>query len=278
MGALNIFVDGTWLWYQCGAGQVLANTTESPDYRFPLDFQKLGEVLLHHVRTQDAMCDRLGDRYLATSVFKLPDDFKDWPNRYTDLTSEQIEQTERGVHSRESFLRGALDAGFRDDAIFRPPVRDWTIRKLAQKRYQEKQVDAAVVALLVRSAITKPGDYHVIITGDSDILPAVRIAYPQYTNNVIVASAHPDELKAGHRQTSFSLFDFDFKFKPFFLQDNADKIIEGLHVHRCAECAKVFTLNKPLPKLSRPYCSLHRKKTAGQVVPRIAATSPSAIN
>ncbi len=119
-------------------------------------------------------------------------------------------------------------------------------------------MDAAVVALLVRAAITKPGDYHVLIAGDSDLLPAIRIAYPEYTNNVIVASTHPDELKAGHRQTSFSLFDFDFKFKPFFLQDNADKIIGGQHVHRCAECGKVFTLTKPLPKLARPYCSSHR--------------------
>lgn len=258
MGALNIFIDGTWLWFQCGAGQVLANTTDSLDYRFPLDFQKLGDVLLDHVREQDEKCEQLGDRYIATSIFTLPNDFDDWPNQYTDLTTEQIEQTKRGVHSRETFLRGALDAGFREDAIFRPAVRHWTIPKLVQKRYQEKQVDAAVVALLVRAAITKPGDYHVLIAGDSDLLPAIRIAYPEYTNNVIVASTHPDELKAGHRQTSFSLFDFDFKFKPFFLQDNAEKIIAGQHVHRCAECGKVFTLAKPLPKLARPYCSSHR--------------------
>ena len=36
-------------------------------------------------------------------------------------------------------------------------------------------MDTSVVALLVLYAITRPGDYHCVITGDSDILPAIKI-------------------------------------------------------------------------------------------------------
>jgi len=253
MAHLHIFIDGTWLFSQCSAGGSLSNTTAYPDRRFPLSFSKLNEALLRHVASK-APCDALGDLFIATSIFTLPADFDEWPSRYGDITSEQIEKTKRNVFARESFFKMATAGGYKEDAIFRPPIRDYIIRKLAQKRYQEKQVDTTVVALLVRSAITKPGDFHVMLTGDADMLPAIRVAYPAYTKNVCVCSTHPDELKPVHRQASFSLLDFDFDIPPYFLQDYAEEIIDGEHSYRCAECGKVFTIKNPLSKKARPYC------------------------
>ena len=258
MPKLNVFIDGTWLFVQCGPGQSLANASDQPDFPFPLDFSKLNNALLSHIQNSDVRCTEIGDCYFVTSIFSLPDDFDDWPNRYVQLTSEQVERAKRVVHAREQFARRALDARYKQDAIFRPPIREYIIRRLSEGRYQEKQVDTTVVALIVRSAIEHPDDVHVLLTGDADILPAVRVAYPAYTRNVAIATTHPDELQRRHRQTAFALLDFDFRIPPFFLQDKADKLIEGIHVHRCGECGKVFSLANPLPKYSRPYCKIHR--------------------
>lgn len=133
-------------------------------------------------------------------------------------------------------------------------MKGWILEKLRLKRYQEKQVDATVVALLVRSAIVSPDDVHVVITGDADVLPAIKVAYPEYSRNVMVATTHPDELKAENRQTAFSLSHFDFDIPPFYLQDHAANILGGAHVYACAHCHKAFARPKPIPAKARPCC------------------------
>jgi hypothetical protein len=260
MGHLNVFVDGTWLLHQCSAGGSLANSTDDPDHRFNLDFAKLNEALVGHVKAFGASCSGIGDAYISTSIFALPADFVDWPNRFDDITSEQIEKTQYAVRRREEFINRASKAGYLTEAVYRPPIRDYIIRKLADGKYQEKQVDTSVVALLVRSAITRKEDHHAVITGDSDILPAVRVAYPAFTKNVFVATTHPDELNPSHRQTAFSLVDFQFEVPPFFMQnkENAQKILEGECVYRCEECGVVFSMARAVPAGRRPRCSKHR--------------------
>jgi hypothetical protein len=240
----------------------MANSTDRPNSRFALDFAKLGAALLRHVQESGRPCDQIGDQYISTSIFALPPDFDDWPNQFEDISPDHIERTRHAVSLRETFVQGAVAAGYSTDAVYRPPIRDYIIRKLAERRYQEKQVDTSVVALLVRSAITQRNDYHVVITGDSDILPAVRVAYPEFTRNVFVSTTHPDELNPRHRQTAFSLVDFAFEVPPFYMQnkENAQQVIAGAHVYRCEECGLVFTLQRPVPQRSRPRCSLHRAR------------------
>lgn len=265
MQKLNVFIDGTWLLHQCGAGQCLSNMTDSPNQRFHIDFRKLLSTLMKHANSHGGQCDTVGDAYIATSIFSLPKDFDDWPNQYDVITSEDIERTSRAVALREEFIKSAVTAGFHDDAVFRPPIRDHIIRRLQDKRYQEKQVDTAIVALLVKYAITRSHDYHAIITGDSDLLPAIKVAYPEFTRNVFLISTHPDEVNAAHRQTAFSYLDFNFSIDPLFLEYKAviEQIICGDYVHKCEECGKVFTLMRPLPKNSKPRCRMHRKSAAG---------------
>jgi uncharacterized LabA/DUF88 family protein len=262
MKRVNLFVDGTWLLHQCGAGGSLANATHEPTSRFALDFGKLDAALVRHVNASGHQCDAPGERFISTSIFTLPADFDDWPNKFEDVTTDQVEKTRRAVKLREQLVERAVVAGYRTDAVYRPPIRDYIIRKLAEKRYQEKQVDTSVVALLVRSAITKADDFHAVVTGDSDILPAVRVAYPAFTKNVFVVTTHPDELNPAHRQTAFSLVDFAFDVPPFFMQnkENAQQILEGANVYRCEECGLVFSMARPVPRNARPRCNRHRPK------------------
>jgi len=254
LSKLNIFIDGSWLFKACAPGLVLASKTENSGQGVRLDFSRLNQALLDHVKKTAPDCDAHGELFLATSLFSLPDDFDKWSERFDYVQPEHIEKMKRNQHARESFVQAALRAGYSEDAIYRPLLKEWIWKRLIEDRYQEKQVDATVVALLVRSAITRPGDYHCVITGDSDILPAIKVAYPQYSENVFVATTHPDELKAEHRQTSFSLGNFAFEIPPFYLQDHLQDIIQGEYVYSCAECHKVFVRSRPIPARARPYC------------------------
>jgi hypothetical protein len=264
MANLNVFIDGTWLLHQLRAGGSLASSTDAPNNRFALDFGKLNSALVEHACANGGSCNGVGECYISTSIFALPADFDDWPNRFDDITSDQVEKTRWAVKIREQLVDRAANVGYKLDAVHRPPIRDYMIRKLAEGKFQEKQVDTSIVALLVRSAITKSDDFHVVITGDSDILPAVRVAYPEFTKNVFVATTHPDESNPLHRQTSFSLVDFAFAIPPFFMQnkDVAQRIIEGAHVYRCEECGLVFAMPRPVPQRQRPRCAKHRSQRA----------------
>lgn len=256
MSALNIFIDGSWLFRACGPNFVLSSKTENPTKMFSLNFQKLNDSLLHHVKSNDSSCTQIGDAFISTSIFTIPNDLDDWPNQYRGLTSETIEKVKKGCFARNMFVQNAIASGYKDSAIFRPELKSYMCKRLQEGTFQEKQVDTTVVALLVKYAIIKPRDYHVIITGDSDILPAVKVAYPEYTNNVLIATSHPDELSAQHRQTSFSLSNFNFRIPPFYFQDHIVEIIHGAFPYHCSECHKVFVKDVPINRTARPYCNI----------------------
>lgn len=210
MAKLNVFVDGSWLFKACAPERALAYRLEYPDRSFKLDFKKLLSSLLRHAQeNMQGDCTELGSLYFSTSIFELPDDLDEWPNERDNISSADIDNVRRSTTARNAFTQNALDAGFLDDAVFRPRLKGWMIENLKEHKFQEKQVDATVVALLVKSAITQPDDVHAIITGDADILPAIRVAYPEYSNNVFVATTHPDQLRSESRQTSYALADFD---------------------------------------------------------------------
>lgn len=254
MARLNIFIDGTWLFRVCQPDGVLSNKTENNTQSFKIDFAKLSNSLINHLSNLGQRIE-LGERYISTSIFTLPTDLDDWPNQNPDITADDISRVKNGVRARDFMIQNALNAGFSDVAVYRPNLRPFMIAKLKNRTFQEKQVDATVIALLVRSAITQGANYHAFITGDSDILPAIRVAYPEYSRNVILVTTHPDELRAQHRQTSFSYTDFQFDIEPYFLQDHVKEIITGEHVYECSNCRRVFIRNNTIPTRSRPYCS-----------------------
>ncbi|MFA5429956.1 MAG: hypothetical protein WC329_02215 [Candidatus Omnitrophota bacterium] len=256
MSQLHIYIDGSWLYKSGGPGRVLSSQTENPNQGVRIDFSRFDELLLRYVQQKNPQCIALGERYIVTSLFTLPPDFDSWSDEYSTILPDHLEQTKRGITAREHFVNAALSAGYSDKAIYRPIIRSWIVEKLIQKQYHEKQVDATVVALLVRSAIIYSKDFHCVVTGDADILPAIKVAYPEYTENVFIATTHPDELKAEHRQAAFSLNNFEFKIPPVYLQDYVKDFIQGDQVYSCANCKKVFVRLKPIPSSSRPYCSV----------------------
>lgn len=255
MSKLHVFIDGSWLYKACGPGRVLASKMESTDQGVIINFEKLNNALIKHVQNVKPDCLKLGDLYLCTCVFSLPEDFDSWPDYHENISKDQIDQTRRGLRSRGKFVDGALAANYSDEAVYRPEIKSWILEKLINRQYQEKQVDASVVALLVRSAITNPNDYHCVVTGDSDMLPAIRVAYPHYSKNVFVGTTHPDELRAEHRQTAFSLGNFQFEIPAFYFQDHLADIVQGQYVYRCAHCYAVFVRPTPIPSRARPCCS-----------------------
>lgn len=263
---LNVFIDGSWLFRQCGPTGSLAYATDRPSERFPLDFNRLNQELLRHVESHGHHCDGLGELIFAASILSLPSDLDDWPKKYPGIRPENIEITRKAVWAREALLREAKKGGYSDEAVLRPDLREWTLRKLIEGRFQEKQVDSLVVALLVRAAITRPDDFHVLITGDADLLPAIRVAHPGFTANIFVATTHPDELDARHRQTSYSLVEFGLRIPPYFMQNkgNAERIIEGAFPYRCEECGHVFVQERAIARAERPRCSRCRPIPRGR--------------
>lgn len=253
MSKLNIFIDGSWLFRVCQPDGVLSNRTENYTQSFKINFENLTNSLLNHISGTNTHIE-VGDRFISTSIFNLPDDLDDWPNQNPDITTNDIERLRRSAQARDFMVQNATRVGFSDIAVYRPNLRPFMIEKLKNKTFQEKQVDATVIALLVKSAITEPDNYHAFVTGDSDILPAIRVAYPEYSKNVVLVTTHPDELRAEHRQTSFSYTDFTFDIAPYFLQDHIKEIIHGDYIYECSNCKKVLVRGNGIPPKKRPYC------------------------
>jgi len=260
MACVHIFIDGSWLYKVCGTKGVLAKQLVEPK-QFRLDFGKLKETILKHVSQQFSGCTAIGGCYNVTSIFNLPSDFDTWVGRSVKtaeglrfIQQRNIEITRSNVQDREAFSKNAVDAGFNSPTLPRVDLKDYMLPKLDDKRYQEKQVDTTVVAMLVKYAITKPSEYFAIIAGDADILPAIQIAYPEFTKNVCLVTTHPDELEASHRQTAFSYTQFQFDIKPLYLQQHVSDIMAGDHVYQCVDCKKLFSLKTPITAARQPHC------------------------
>lgn len=250
---LHVFVDGTWLFRACSKGKVLSSKTETPDKQFNLDFEKLNKTMCDYIESIVNCKIDMGDCYISTSILEIPLNIDDLPLHEPKITIEMIEKFKKGVFARNVFVDNAVKKSiYKDTAIFRPSLKSWMVPKIANGTFQEKQVDTTVVALLVKYAFEHPNDYHAVLTGDSDILPAIRVAYPEYTRNVVVVSTDPDELKAECRQSSFSINSFKFAIPPLFLQDHVEDIVYGEYIYKCKECNKIFIRERPVNR--RPYC------------------------
>lgn len=258
MAKLHIFIDGSWLIKVCAPSGILAQKLLIPD-QFRLDFNKLKSTIFNHISTSQPDCTEIGDCYFITSIFDIPADVNTWVGNIVNsrpITQAQLDTTTRNVNMRQNYASRAIAAGFNTSGIIRVTLKDWIVRKLSDKKYQEKQVDTTVVALLVKYAITKSNDYFAIVAGDSDILPAIDIAYPEFTQKICWIANHPDQLDAAHRQTSFSFFQYKYAIPPLFLHDRVDSITEGRYIYTCPNCHKVFISPAPFPQNNQTFCSV----------------------
>ncbi len=259
MQQLHIFIDGSWLFKVCKAGSALSKGTANPAFPFPFDFNGFVSSLVDHVKASSGINDiQRGKLVFCTSIFDLPEDFDDWSQHNPAILPSKVELTKRVVHAKKEFAKKATSSGFSDEAVFHVKMRPWIMSALDNDSYQEKQVDTTLVALLVKSAFDNPDDYHAIVSGDADMLPALRVAYPGYTKNVLVATTHPDELDSEHKLSSYSYLDYKCDIEPFYFQLNLESVMEGINKYRCNECQKLFSTLKPIPKSSLPRCPSHR--------------------
>ncbi len=263
---LNIFIDGSWL-FKVQNGVLKSKRIRSQGAKpVFIDFSKLSNLILKHVQANGfPYCKEFGERHCCISVLTLPGNLDTWEgkkiselnrhlknNNYV-VNKSDLDKVKKNCFVRDNFARSAVSAGFEANSIIRPELKPWMIENLSKGRFQEKQVDTTVVALLVKSAITKQGDVHAIIAGDADILPAIKIAYPEFSENILIATTHPDELKAEHRQTSFTYQEEEFNIPALYLQDYVKEIING-EVIECSNCHYLFEPKRLMNPKKRVYC------------------------
>lgn len=267
MSKLHVFIDGTWL-FKVVEGHVFDRFLYAPQ-NFDIDFNKLNNLMLSHIAKQRPDCTEFGKLYFVTSLFELPSDFDTWAGRrITNIYGGQtvtiipnnIEKTKKNVRDRTSFADNAVAAGYDASCIYRVPLQEWMMLNLIhpELKYQEKQVDTTVVALLVKEAITNPNDCFALVAGDSDILPAIHIAYPNYTRNVFPVLTSPDEQDGRNRQTSFKYSQYNFDINTLVLQSHVKDIMKG-NVYQCTNCHKFFVTKKPINP---------QKIASGAILPR----------
>jgi len=263
---LNIFIDGSWL-FKVQNG-VLKSKRIKSERNKPvfIDFTKLSNLILTHVQKSGfSYCKQYDERHCCISVLTPPSNIDSWEgkkicelNRYQRnnnyiLKKADLEKVKKNCYVRDNFARSAITAGFEANSIIRPDLKPWMIENLSKGRFQEKQVDTTVVALLVRSAITKGDDIHAIVAGDADILPAIKIAYPEFSKNIVIVTTHPDELKAEYRQTSFTYQEEEFDIPALYIQDYVKDIIWG-NIIECSNCHGLYELTRQVDPKRRNYC------------------------
>lgn len=273
MSKLHVYIDGTWL-FKVVEGNVFNRFLADP-VRFKLDFNRLNTLLLQHVSKWHPECTELGNLYFATSIFDIPEDFDSWvgkrikrPSGGSDITVSQknIEITRQNVTNRKGFAESAVAAGYDRNCIFYIDLQEWMLLNLIcpNLHYQEKQVDTTIVALLVRDAITHPEDCFALVAGDSDMLPALKVAYPNYTQNVFPVLTSPNELEGENRQTSCKYSQYRFQIDTLVLQNHVGDIMAG-NVYQCTECHKFFTTGSPIDP---------GRLSSGSTLPRCRHCSP----
>jgi hypothetical protein len=168
----------------------------------------------------------------------------------------EFEDIRRRSDARRRFADDAVAAGFSEEGIFAVPLRGWIIDRLRQGKYQEKMVDTSLVARLVEHAIADPVRLHVLISGDLDMLPAIRTVVPDYTEKVVLAATHPDQYVPAEAQSSYGLQQFDFRYDPIYLEQGVDRLVNGVNVYRCSNlrCLRFFVRPRPIPARANPVC------------------------
>lgn len=260
MSKLHIYIDGSWLFKVCNKTSALAkhmaDNKLNETKHFPMDFEKLNTQLLKHAQVHNAACTEHGDLFFCTSIFNAPNDLDNWPNSDGDITDSDIKRTRSNIYARERFAKSALDSGYSDEALLRPQLKKHHIKNIKNNVHQEKQVDTTVVALLIKNAFFYSEDFHCVISGDADIMPAIKVAYPEFAKNVFVATSHPDELLPEDRMTSYEIANFDFNVPIFYFQENIEHLMAGDHVYQCRNhsCMGYFSQSNPMPSGKQPYC------------------------
>lgn len=245
MNRCHIYIDGTWLFKQCGG--ILAQKTFNKN--FFLDLGKLNQTvsrILSNIGSAQTLT--LGGLWYYTSIFRNIPDY--------DKNGNSLAQMKQTSLAKDHVVDSAKKAGYDTSGAFDVPLQHWMPKRVREKTYQEKMVDTALVARMVQSCLEFSNDYHVLVSGDLDMMPAVSLVVPNYLEKVVLLTTHPDQWDPNMQQTSRKLNDFHFKLGPFYLEDYAVEIMMGEYTYKCSNpgCNKLFSLPRPIPNGQRPFC------------------------
>ena len=169
MSEYHVYIDGTWLFSQCGKNSTLTQKTKYPTFR--IDFTKLLITIEQHLLrfSGDTKLTPLGKWYYSSCIIDIPD---------TDADGNDLAWLKAISYSKQKTVESANDAGFDISGFFPVKFQSWMPSRIIGKTFQEKMVDTSLVARMVQSCIERPRDFHVLITADLDMLPAVSLVVP----------------------------------------------------------------------------------------------------
>lgn len=164
---VTILFDGN-NWFYAYRGYLKRNGLEPKDWR--LDLQMLGRAIV------DQVCGALGWQH-GTIAPKIV--------YFTAVPAED-------VSFRDALVRLLDHLEHEGITVSRLPTRTFEVTcaycEKKQLRVEEEQVDVALATELLTIAAGHESDVVVIVTGDSDFVPAVRAAQDRYGTPVFVAS------------------------------------------------------------------------------------------
>ncbi|HWO98308.1 MAG TPA: hypothetical protein VNM45_18640 [Bacillus sp. (in: firmicutes)] len=249
MNKIHIYIDGTWLFNQCGKERSLSQYVES-EY-FYIDFSKLDNEIKRIIESQSGISiETGGGRWYYTSIIKGIPSF--------DEDGNSLEWMQNRSYSMEQTVKAAERAGYDITGVFEVPYKYWMPKQIQAKLFQEKMVDTSLVARMVLSAVQNKDDFHVLISGDLDMMPAISLVVPEYLEKVVLFCTDPAQWDPNLQQTSKRLTDYSFKYGPFYLDEIVGQIMQG-HVYQCKHprCGIYFSRINPIPKNQKPYCREH---------------------
>lgn len=250
MSKLHVYIDGTWLYNQCGRERTLTQYVES-DYFF-VDFAKLNAKLVKYIQEQSGVIVQPGGGlwYYTSIIRNIPDN---------DFDGNSLERLKKSSYAKEQTVKTAQSAGYDVSGVFEVPFQHWMPKQIGAGLFQEKMVDTSLVARMVLSSVQNPDDFHILVSGDLDMMPAISLVVPKYLERVILFTTNPNQWDPNMQQTSKRLTDYDFSYGPLYFDDVIKDIVLGKYVYTCDHptCSVVLTRQKPIPTGDRPYCRVH---------------------
>lgn len=250
MSKLNIFIDGTWLTQISKKGRDLSNNTIYSDSEFIIDYEKFNKALLNHVQNFDKNCNQYGELYFVTSIFSLDNCF----DLSKSFCKKDIRKIDNILDKQNVLINYINTCNYKEEGIHKTTLTPTVFSRLIDGTFNEKQVDTHVAVLLVESAMNNPNDYHVVVTGDNDIVPAIDTA-TKYSKNVFIATSINHDRPNSYISSYKQICDLDISIDPFYLENNIAKFMKGDNVYECSCCSKFFGRKNPIPKNADPTCT-----------------------
>ncbi len=153
MNRCHIYVDGTWLFKQCGRGGILPQQTMYDN--FYLDFTKFSQRIKSTLAESSGQTIYDGSLWYYTSIIR---NIPDFTNDGISLAFLQETST-----AKERTVDSARDAGYDVSGVFEVPFQHWMPKRIIERTFQEKMVDTSLVARMVLSCIDSRNDFQYLV-------------------------------------------------------------------------------------------------------------------